>query len=80
MPRLTLTGVDTCTRIGLERRLVDRLETLMPYVDALLVSDYRGGTLLPEVVDKLTPAGELPASGMGDPQELLASLTRALRG
>lgn len=36
--------------------------------------------VLPEVVDKLTPAGELPASGMGDPQELLASLTRALRG
>jgi rfaE bifunctional protein kinase chain/domain len=31
-------------------RLLDRLEVLVPSADALLVSDYRGGALLPAVV------------------------------
>ncbi len=44
-----------------------------------LVSEQLAG-MLPDVVDKLTPSGQLPEGGFGDPQDLLASLTRSLRG
>ena len=44
-----------------------------------LVSEQLAG-MLPDVVDKLTPSGQLPECGFGDPQDLLASLTRSLRG
>ncbi|HPU52082.1 MAG TPA: YidB family protein [Burkholderiaceae bacterium] len=43
------------------------------------VSEQLAG-MLPDVVDKLTPGGEVPQGGLGDPQDLLNSLTRALRG
>jgi rfaE bifunctional protein kinase chain/domain len=35
-------------------RLLDRLAVLVPEVDVLVVSDYRGGILLPEVIDAVT--------------------------
>ena len=43
------------------------------------VSEQLAG-MLPEVVDRLTPAGQLPEGGLGDPQAQLESLTRSLRG
>ena len=44
-----------------------------------LVSEQLAG-MLPDVVDKLTPSGQIPDGGLGDPQALLDSLTRSLRG
>ena len=43
------------------------------------VSEQLAG-MLPDVVDKLTPSGQIPDGGLGDPQDLLDSLTRSLRG
>ncbi len=43
-------------------RLLDRLSVLVPTVDMLLVSDYRGGVLLPEVVGAVT--GEARSAGV----------------
>lgn len=43
------------------------------------VSEQLAG-MLPDVVDRLTPTGQVPDGGLGDPQELLESLTRSLRG
>lgn len=43
------------------------------------VSEQLAG-MLPDVVDRLTPSGQLPEGGLGDPQQLLESLTRSLRG
>lgn len=45
--RLDRAPLDDATRI----LLLDRLEVLVPQADALLVSDYRGGVLLPEIVE-----------------------------
>jgi D-glycero-beta-D-manno-heptose-7-phosphate kinase len=43
-------------------RLLDRLAVLLPRVDALLVSDYRGGALSPDVIGAV--AGEARAAGV----------------
>jgi rfaE bifunctional protein kinase chain/domain len=53
-----LARVDRLDRTPLEgetlARLLDRLVVLIPTVDVLVVSDYRGGVLLPEVVEAIT--------------------------
>ncbi len=55
---------------GLSSKLGMNASTLLP----LLV------TMLPTIIDKLTPDGKVPAQGVGNQNDLLASLSNILRG
>ena len=59
-----LARIDRLDRMPLEgetqARLLDRLAVLVPTVEVLLVSDYRGGVLLPEVVEAITAEARAP--------------------
>ncbi len=55
---------------GLASKLGMNASTLLP----LLV------TMLPTIIDKLTPHGKVPAQGVGSQNDLIASLDNILRG
>ena len=63
------------------RETLHRIRTgaRLPYAKDGTVFGNREG-MLPDVVDKLTPSGQIPDGGLGNPQDLLDSLTRSLRG